>query len=597
MQEDSAQQQQNEDKKKRVTRDNFQEFLGIFRYVLPYKVVFAIGIIFLVLSTFTSLAFPYIASMMADAAVGNGTWSIREIGILMVIILILQGIFSYARIVLFSIVSENTMADIRQELYKKLISLNIAFFEKNRVGELTGRIAADVTQLQSALSINLAEFFRQIFTLIAGVSIIAYLSLKLTLVMLSTFPLTVVAAIFFGKFIRSLAKKSQDALAKSNIIADETLQSVQVVKAFTNEAFEVDRYRKAIQKVVDFALREARFRGGFITFIISAVFGGIVIVLWFGASLVAGGEMTIGELLGFMFYTFFIGGAIGGMGNLYGNLLKAVGATERVRTILDEPSELTIKTVENAPRLSGDIVYQNVHFSYPTRTDLPVLKNVSLHIQEGQKVALVGPSGAGKSTIIQLLMRFYEVKGGDIFINGQGIKSYDLSHLRSNIGIVPQEVLLFGGSIRENIAYGRPHATDAEIAEAARQANALEFIQTFPEGLDTLVGERGIKLSGGQRQRIAIARAILKDPSILILDEATSSLDAESEKLVQEALDVLMENRTTIIIAHRLATIRKVDRIYVIDKGIISEQGSHAELANMENGLYQSLLKLQFELN
>ena len=491
------------------------------------------------------------------------------------------------------------MADIRRDVYARLISLPMQFYEQRRVGELTSRLSADITQLQDAISINLAEFFRQIATLVIGLTIIGFTSWRLTLVMLATFPVAIVVAIFFGKYIRKMSKQAQDALAAAGVVVEETLQSIQAVKVFTNEKFETRRYNQAIGQVVNIAMRTAKYRGAFVTFLISAVFGGIVVVLWYGAWLVQAGSLTVGELIRFILYTVFIGGAIGGMGDLYGNLQKALGASERVVELLNEPVEVSLLPDEATPLpnilLRGNVQYQNVRFAYPTRQDITVLKNLSLTIKQGEKVALVGASGAGKSTIVQLLMRLYPIESGSITIDGHNINQLNITQLRSHIGIVPQEVMLFGGTIKENILYGKPGATHAEVVAAAQKANAWEFINSFPQGLDTLVGERGVKLSGGQRQRIAIARAILKDPAILILDEATSSLDAESERLVQEALDRLMENRTTIIIAHRLSTIRKVDVIYVLSSGEIVEQGNHNQLAAKQGGMYQYLLKLQFE--
>ena len=573
---------------------NLRDVAGLFSYVWPYRGIFFLGMVFLALSTSTVLLFPYLASMLADSALGKAPLTVYQIGWLLVILLALQGIFSFWRIWLFARVSEQAMSDIRQALYARLVALPISFFEHRRVGELTSRISSDVTQLQGTLANGLAELFRQAATIIAGIFVIAFTSIKLTLIMLSTLPLAIIVAIFWGKRIRNLARTTQDKLAETNTIVEETLQAIQTVKSFANEWFEVGRYRKTMVQTVDAALYEARFRGGFVSFLITAVFGGIVLVLWVGASMVQAGSLDIGELLRFILYTMFIGGSIAGTSALYGEFQKAIGASERIKEILTRPAEdVDIAQAAVRPSLKGQVIYKDISFEYPGRPDVAVLKQVNLHIEPGQKIALVGASGAGKSTIVQLLMRFYEPTNGQITINNQPLNEFNVGSLRANIGLVPQEVLLFGGTIAQNILYGKPNATESELIEATKKANAYEFIQLLPDGFNTIVGERGIKLSGGQRQRIAIARAILKNPDILILDEATSSLDAESEHLVQQALTQLMQHRTTIIIAHRLATIRHTDRIYVLEKGHIVEEGSHNDLIAKNNGVYQNLLKLQ----
>jgi ABC-type multidrug transport system fused ATPase/permease subunit len=582
---------------KKMSLDGLKKTMQIFRYTLPYKAYFITGFVFLILSTGTSLAFPKLVGGIIEVIEGKSDYTINQITGVLVAVLIFQAIFSFLRIYLFSRVSEWAMADVRRDVYSKIITLPIGFLEQRRVGELTSRITSDVTQLQDVLSFTVAEFFRQIATLVVGVVLISLTSWKLTLFMLGTFPIMVIAAMFFGRYIRRLSKKAQDELAAANVIAEETLQSVNVVKAFTNERLEVSRYRSALERVVDNALKAATFRGGFVSFIISALFGGIVGVIWYGANLVQTGEMSIADLFTFVLYTTFIGGAMGGLGDMYAQINKTVGASERLLEIMGETSEIDLdEEVVETTNVAGSITYDKVQFSYPSRSDVEVLKSLSFHVDAGEKIALVGYSGAGKSTIVQLLMRFYDPQYGQIMVDGLPISEYSLTTLRRMIAVVPQEVMLFGGTIFENIAYGKPDATEEEVKQAARKANALQFIESFPEKFGTVVGERGIKLSGGQRQRVAIARAILKDPKILILDEATSSLDAESEQLVQLALDELMKNRTTIVIAHRLATIRKVDTIYVIREGQIVESGSHEQLALIDNGLYANLIKLQFEI-
>ena len=584
--------------KRALNKKNFKKLIGVFSFVTPYKGKFILGMICLLFSSTILMAFPYLLGKLVDIASGK-TWvlsSINQVALAIVAVLFFQSIFSFFRVYLFAQVSERSMADVRLSVFSKMVMLPTTFFDQRRVGELISRITSDVALLQDTFSITLAELFRQIATLIIGIVVISFIATKLTLFMIFTFPFLVLGAMLFGKSIRRLSKETQDKLAEANIIVEETLQAIHVVKSFTNELFERNRYNKNLQETVKIALKTATYRGAFISFIIFALFGGIVAVLWYGATLVQGGEMSIGDLLTFVMFTIFIGGSVAGLGDMYSQIQRAIGASERVLEIIDEQPEQ--KDLSNrTEKLNGQIEFSNVGFAYPTRKELNVLSDINFKIEQGQKVALVGPSGAGKSTIIQLLSRYYTTDKGIISVDGKSLEEYRLEELRGNIGMVPQEVMLFGGTIRENIAYGRPNATGEEIIEAAEKANAMEFITKFPEGMETIVGERGVKLSGGQRQRIAIARAILKDPAILVLDEATSSLDAESEYLVQQALDKLMEGRTTIMIAHRLATVRKADTIFVIKDGKIVERGNHEELSSNNDGVYQHLSKLQFQLN
>ncbi|MEB2773738.1 ABC transporter transmembrane domain-containing protein [Algoriphagus sp. D3-2-R+10] len=583
-----------ESEKRKLNKQNLSKLGGIFQFLMPYKGAFFLGLVFLVFSSLTLLTFPFVAGKLIDTAQGTD-WivsDINSIALILVGILAVQSIFSFFRVWLFALVSERSMRDIRLALYSRMVRLPMTFFDKRRTGELISRITSDVSMLQDTFSVTLAELFRQVVTLVAGVIFLMVNTPKLTLFMLATFPVLVVIAMVFGKFIRKLSKSTQDELAAANVIVEETLQSISTVKSFVGEAFESARYGSGLNRVVGVALRAAKYRGAFISFIIFALFGGIVAVMWYGASLVSSGEMSVGELVSFVLYTTFIGGSIAGLGDIYGQVQKAIGSSERVLEILDEEPESVSGT--KATNFQGKIAFDHVSFHYPTRPEMEVLKDLTFYVNPGEKVALAGHSGAGKSTIIQLLMRFYDVQQGSIQVDDRQLDEWDLQNLRSHVGMVPQEVLLFGGSIRENIEYAKPGATEEEIISASKKANAWQFISQFPEGLETLVGERGVKLSGGQRQRVAIARAILKDPSILILDEATSSLDAESESLVQEALDELMKGRTTIIIAHRLATIRKVDRIYVLSDGEIVEQGNHVDLLGREDGFYANLVRLQF---
>ena len=585
----------NKEEKRSLNKNNIRQLAGVFRFMLPYRGLFILGLVALALSSLTLLAFPRLSGELLDVASGKGKYfsSINEVAVALLLILLFQSIFSFIRVFTFSIVSEKGMADLRKAVYQKIIWLPMDFFDSRRVGELMSRITADVGTLQDTLSFTLAELFRQLLTLVFGIGIIFYLAPTLTGFMLLTFPVLVISALIFGKYIRKLSRKTQDKLAEANVVVEESLQSIFIVKAFTNELFEINRYTRSLREVVNVALQSARYRSLFISFIIFALFGGIVAVGWFGASLVQSNAITVGELFSFIFYTSFVGFSIAGLGDIYTQLQRSIGASERVLEILNQQDELEPST--ERLKLRGEIEFDNVSFAYPSRPDFTVLDSLNFKIRSGEKVALVGQSGSGKSTIINLLMRFYKSQHGHIRVDRREIYDFNLTGYRNNLGIVPQEVILFGGTILENIRYGKPEATDVEIKEAAHKANALEFIESFPEKFSTVVGERGVKLSGGQRQRVAIARAILKDPAILVLDEATSSLDAHSEVLVQEALEKLMEGRTTIIIAHRLSTIKKVDRIFVIQQGRLAEMGSHSELTSLHDGIYSNLLKLQLQ--
>ena len=587
-----------EEQKKRPSREQFREAIKIFKFVKPYRAQFIIGMILLFLGSLIFMVFPQLFRDMVDTANDQGQFglSLGELGALLLVMILLQGFASFARVMLFAKVSEYGIADVRKELYNKVITLPIVFYEKSNVGELISRLSGDVEKLYNTFSITLAEFVRQIIILVAGVILLGISTPRLSLLMLGTFVPVVGLAMFFGRKIRKLSKERQEELAKSSNIVNESLQGIQTVKAYVNELFESARYGKSIHNSVRISMRYARARALFAAFIITILFGALFFIIWRAAVMLQEGLISNGDLIAFFSYTVFIGTAIAGLGNFYTELVGAMGATERIRTILGEEGEIEIGgesgSVESL-KANGNIRFNQVKFQYPTREDVEVLKGLDLELKAGEKIALVGPSGAGKSTIMQLLQRFYKWESGDILLDGKPISEYDLKAYRSQFAIVPQEVILFGGSIRENILYGKPGASEEEVINAAKKANAWEFIEKFPEGLDTLVGERGIKLSGGQKQRIAIARAILKDPVILLLDEATSALDAESEKLVQDALDVLMEGRTSIIIAHRLATIREVDQIYVMEDGKVVEAGKHDEL--VENaGLYSQLATLQF---
>lgn len=584
--------------RRRPTRSAFKKALKLYRYIKPYRGEFLLGLLFLLLSSSANLAFPKYLGDLVDAANGDDLiQNINRITLTLAAILTFQAVVSFFRVILFVNVTEKTLASLRQATYRHLIQLPMRFFNTQRVGELNSRISTDISLLQETFTTTLAEFIRQLIIIFGGIVILLYTSPQLTLFMLAIVPVVVVIAVFFGRFIRRFSKQVQKEVADSNTIVEETLQGIFNVKAFANEFIEMARYKARTDQVARTGMKGGKYRGAFSSFIILGLFGAIVAVIWQGVNLISQGALQTGELFSFVIYSGFIGGSIGGFANVYANIQKAVGATEELMEILDEPTEALSEeqSRQELPAFKGGIRLEQVHFHYPSRRDVPVLRGIDLQVEPGQQVALVGASGAGKSTLVNLILQFYQPTQGRIYFDGRPATEFGLSELRNQMAVVPQDVFLFGGSIRENIAYGKPQASKAEIIAAARQANAWSFIQQFPEGLDTLVGERGVQLSGGQRQRVAIARAVLKNPCILLLDEATSALDSESEQLVQEALDQLMTGRTSLIIAHRLSTIRSAHKIIVLENGQVRETGTHQELLQKPDGLYQSLASLQFE--
>jgi ABC-type multidrug transport system fused ATPase/permease subunit len=587
----------------KLDRETLKQALELFRYLRPYRGRFSAALAALFATSLLSLSFPYLAGSIIDAAMlqskaGGSMARADRTALLLMGILALQAGLSFFHSLSFATAGQRSLVDLRRDTYARLISLPMTFFAQRRVGELASRLSSDLIQIEDTLITILPQFLRQTTILIGGIVLIAATSLQLTGIMLASLPVLTVAAVMFGRKTRKISREAQDRLADTATIVEETLQGIVNVKAFSNEGYELNRYHAGLGSFLTTTLRGARLRSAFIAFIIFALFGFIVLVLWSGARLLQQGQITFGDLTRFGLYTTFVAGAMGQFAELYSQLQKAIGATQRVRELLRETGEVEAMLgptpPSTLPRLRGDVAFENVHFTYPSRQGVEVLHAINLAATSGQRIALVGPSGAGKSTIISLLLRLYDPSAGRILIDGRDARDYRLTELRGQMSMVPQEVLLFGGSIAENIAYGKPGASAAEIEQAARQANAHEFIQVFPEGYATLVGERGIKLSGGQRQRVAIARAILKNPAILILDEATSSLDSESERLIQEALETLMRGRTSFIIAHRLATVRHVDRIIVIAGGRVVESGTHEELQTIGDGIYRRLAALQF---
>jgi subfamily B ATP-binding cassette protein MsbA len=580
----------------------------LFAYTKPYRTQLVIGILAVVAAGGLGLLFPLLTGNLFNTAFDNSTQtgtgipnaaetfagSLNQIALALIGIFIVQAVFNYLRVYMLAQVGEGVVADLRKSLFGHLLGLPVRFFESRKTGEITSRLTSDIGTVQGAVSQSLAEFVNQSITLIGGIIILFVKNVQLTLVMLSIIPAVIIAGAYFGRKLRKISTLYQDKVAEANASAEEAITGIRVVKSFTAEDLERQRYGAAIANSYTIALRRARVRAAFIPTIIAAMFIGIGIVLWYGSHLLQAGQLRWGDFVTFLLLTALVAGSIGGFTGLYSQLQEAIGASKRIFELLDTTSDLpetaSPKTLE---QVSGRVTFEDVSFRYGDRGEDWVLKQLRLEAKPGEVIALVGPSGAGKSTLITLIPRFYDPVEGRILLDGTNIKDLELDNLRSNIGIVPQETQLFSGTVAENIRYGRPSASDDEVTQAARAANAHDFISGFPDGYQTIVGERGVKLSGGQRQRVAIARALLKNPRILILDEATSSLDSESESLVQEALETLMQGRTTFVIAHRLSTIRNADRILVLDRGNIVEQGTHDELLR-KAGLYKDLHDKQF---
>ena len=609
------------------SRPSYRELAGLLRYVRPWRRRFIMAMVASFISMGFGLLFPYLVGNLLDAAVPSvkvpdlPPWmrDVNRVALFLAGSLAVQAALTFFSSYSFNKVGESAVVALRRDLYSRLISLPMRFFGEHRVGELSSRLSNDLAQIQDTLTFTFAQAIRQTMLLVGGIGLIAATSLRLSLVMISSFPVLMLLGVLFGRRIRKLSRTAQDRLAETATIVEETLQGIANVKAFGNEQHETKRYAAGLDGFLTIVLKSARLRAGLISFIIVGIFGSIVLVMWYGARLMQAGVLTHGELTRFVLSTIFVGGSVSSFAEIFTQIQKTLGATQRVRELLNETPEeglqisdfrfqisesanaaastnpkSEIRNPKSFLRLSGSVTFDHVSFRYPSRPDLPVLRELSLEARPGERIALVGPSGAGKSTVVSLLLRFYEPDTGRILFDGRPAADFELHTVRGNMAIVPQEVLLFGGSIRENIAYGRPGASDDEIRSAAARAHCVEFIDRFPEGFDTLAGERGVKLSGGQRQRIAIARALLRDPAILVLDEATSSLDSESEQFIQSALTALLENRTAFIVAHRLSTIRQCDRIYVIEGGTVTESGPHEELIVRKGGTYRRLAELQF---
>ena len=597
-----------------MSKKKYSSSFGLFKYLKPYAFIFSLGLLLLVISGLLVIVITallgFLMSPTGQGAIPGGAMSQQILKMfhwngesatsqtlfVLVGLLIIQGVFSFFRVYIFAYVTENAMFQLRKDTFSKLIRMPMQFYNEKRVGDLSSRLTSDITAIQETLTTTLAEFLRQSVIIVVGVGWLVAYSPYLTLVMLASLPVIIVILVFFGRFIKKLSKETQDKVAEAGVVINESFTSITSVKGFSNEPYESSRFTEKISFVKQFAMKSAVWRGMFGTFIIIFLFGALGLVIGVGAYLQQSGELSADILPQFIMLTGLVAGSIGGLAAQMGSLQRSFGIIDSVMEILSMESEDLPNESTNTPKLRGGIEFKDISFAYPSRPESLILNQISLTIKPGQQVALVGSSGSGKSTIANLALRFYNVLQGEILFDGESANNRSLRDIRNNMAYVPQEVLLFGGTIYENIRYGNPMATEAEVFEAAKKANAFEFISNFPEQFQTIVGERGIQLSGGQRQRIAIARAILKNPAILILDEATSALDSENEKLVQQALNELMQNRTSIVIAHRLSTIRQADCIYVIEEGRILEFGTHQELLN-KNGAYKRMLDIQEQMN
>jgi ABC-type multidrug transport system fused ATPase/permease subunit len=590
------------EKKEKISFNSWKKSFKIFNYIKPYKWIYILGLITLLISSVSSIIFPYLLGGLLgveDQEKGSQFSlmdfnNINSLFALLLILFIIQSIASFFRIYLFGIVTENSLRDIREIVFRKLIGKNITFYDNNKVGELQSRVSSDVSLLTETFNTTLAEFLRQILTIIFGILFIMFISWRLSLIMLAIVPVVAISAVFFGKFIKKISKQAQDQSAISNIVLLESLNGIRNVKSTVNEVFEFNRFKKSTDKLNTLGKTNAIWRGLFAGFIILVMFGSIIFVIWNGMKMVNSNNLTNAEFFQFLLYTVMIAASFGGISSLIGNIQKAVGATERLLEIINSEVEIDIEntTTQKTPIFKKSIEFKNVSFHYPNRSDLEILKNINLKIPIGKQTAIVGGSGAGKSTLAQILLRFYEPSEGEILIDNKNYLNYNLSNYRSNISLVPQEIFLFGGSIYENIAYGDVSANEEAVNEAAKMANINEFTDRFEDGMETLVGDRGIQLSGGQKQRIAIARAILRNPSLLILDEATSALDNRTENIVQDALSKLLENRTSIVIAHRLTTLKDAENILVLSNGEFIENGTHQSLIS-KKGIYYNLYHSQ----
>ncbi len=581
----------------RAKSRDFAHLRRLAPYLLPYKPQIAGALVALFIAATTVLGLGAGLRALVDHGLNKGNADLLDSALFALIaIVVMLACASFARFFLVSWIGERVVADLRRDVYAKVIALPPAFFEVTRTGEVLSRLTTDTSVLQTVVGSSLSMALRNTLLLIGGMIMLAVTSFKLTAIVVLLVPIVLVPILVFGRKVRRLSRLSQDRIADVGHRVDETLNAIPTVQAFAREAHESERFGQTVENAFSTAVERIRARAFLTASVILLVFGGIGVVLWMGGHNVLDGSISGGDLAAFVFYAVVVAGSVGAISEVYGDLQRAAGAAERLSELLaSEPDIRSPALPERLPKPSPGLVrLENVTFHYPARPDTPTLEDISLDVAGGETVALVGPSGAGKSTLFRLLLRFHDPDSGVISVDGVDIRRAALDMLRERMALVPQEPVIFGDSIAENIRYGRPGASDADVRAAADAAFATEFIDRLPEKFETFVGERGVRLSAGQRQRLAIARAVLKDAPILLLDEATSALDAESEQMVQQALERLMQGRTTLVIAHRLATILKSDRIVVLDQGRVVETGRHEDLVK-SGGLYARLADLQFD--
>ncbi len=586
-----------DEKRPRLTRDHLSQVRRLFVFARPYRRRIIAATVAVAFASGLGLVFPRIMGDLVDSALGEvgnaDTDRLDRFAIILVIVFLAQAVFNFLRSYWLAIAGEGVVADLRRAVFDRVVRLGVPFFDDRKTGEITSRLTADAAVVQATVSTAVAQALAQSITLIGSIILLFLLSFRLSLTVLTFVPVVMIAAAVFGRRLRRISTDFQDRLAEANSLAEEAIASVRVVKWFTAEDETAQMYDHHIRASYDVAVRRARLRSIFVPTVTFVMFSTLALVLWQGGRQVISGNLSAGNLVTFLLYTLTVAGAIGTFTGLYAQLQEALGASKRIFELLDEPPEVAAAGATGNPDRLGTVTFEDVSFEYSQRGGA-VLQNVNLEVQPGEVVALVGPSGAGKTTMVQLIPRFYDVTAGRVLVDGLDVKNHDIEQLRLRMAAVPQEVELFSGTIAENLRVAKGDAKDEDLIEASKAANAHEFISEFPDGYATVVGERGVKLSGGQRQRVAIARALLADPSILILDEATSSLDTESESLVQSALEVLMQGRTTVVIAHRLSTVRQADRLVVLAEGRIVEEGNHDELLT-QGGLYAELYGRQLE--